>query len=67
VLAKDEDDSSTDNGILEYSITEGNVGGRFAIDKATGEFFTSNTAVFDVETQDRYTLKVRPAHKTSLC
>ena len=56
--ANDTDDPTTANGQLEYQITEGNVGGKFRIDKNTAEIFVQSGATFDYDSRKRYEMKV---------
>lgn len=58
VSATDADDPTSENGQLEYNLVSGNVGGRFTIDKTTGELYVSVGAVFDYEIRNVYNLTV---------
>ena len=59
ISASDNDDSTSENGQVEYNLVSGNVGGRFELDKNTGELLVSQGAVFDFQTQNLYIMQVR--------
>ncbi|XP_060576432.1 cadherin-87A-like isoform X2 [Ruditapes philippinarum] len=57
LTAVDADDPTSDNGKLEYTITTGNLGGKFGVNRITGEVFVTEGAVFDYDVINRYQMQ----------
>ncbi|KAL4240786.1 Protocadherin-16 [Mactra antiquata] len=58
VSATDADDPTSENGRFSYNIASGNVGGRFVIDKKSGDIYTADNAVFNIEIIKQYNMTV---------
>ena len=66
VSASDKDDPTSDNGRISYQI-EGGGEGKFEINRTSGEFYTTDGAVFEYDIKRQYQILVSRLFLKSTC